>query len=200
MGQLIEIRNLKKMFNKEVLFDNFNLTIYENEILILMGPSGIGKSTLLNIIGQLDDDYTGTITYDRILFEGIQVPFPFVFQEFDSILPWKTVAENICLVRDGITEEELDLVLRMVSLYDHSNKYPVELSGGMKQRVEIARALICKSKLLLMDEPFGSLDQEMRRKLQDFVIELQRETGITIVMVTHDHDEAQRMGSRIVVI
>jgi len=200
MGQLIEIRNLKKMFNKEVLFDNFNLTIYEDEILVLMGPSGIGKSTLLNIIGQLDDDFTGTITYAPVLFEGIQVPFPFVFQDFDSILPWKTVEQNICLVKDGITVEELDHVLRMVSLEDHRNKYPAELSGGMKQRVGIGRALICKSRLLLMDEPFGSLDREMRRKLQDFVVELQKETGITIIMVTHDHDEAQRMGSRIVII
>lgn len=200
MGQLIDIRNLKKTFNKEVLFDNFNMTINEDEILILMGPSGIGKSTLLNIIGQLDDDYTGTVTYDPVLFEGIQIPFPFVFQEFDSILPWKTVEENICLVRDGITGEELDHVLRMVSLEEHRNKYPAELSGGMKQRVGIGRALICKSRLLLMDEPFGSLDREMRRKLQDFVVELQKETGITIVMVTHDHDEAQRMATRIVMI
>lgn len=200
MGQLIEIRNLKKMFDKEVLFDNFNMTIYEDEILVLMGPSGIGKSTLLNIIGQLDDDYTGTVTYDPVIFEGILVPFPFVFQEFDSIIPWKTVEENICLVRDEITGEELDRVLRMVSLDEHRNKYPAELSGGMKQRVGIGRALICKSKLLLMDEPFGSLDREMRRKLQDFVVELQKETGITIVMVTHDHDEAQRMATRIIMI
>lgn len=200
MGQLIEIRNLKKTFNKEVLFDNFNMTINEDEILVLMGPSGIGKSTLLNIIGQLDDDYTGTITYDPVLFEGIQVPFPFVFQEFDSILPWKTVEENIRLVRDGITTKELDHVLKMVSLDEHRNKYPAELSGGMKQRVGIGRALICKSRLLLMDEPFGSLDREMRRKLQDFVVELQKETGITIVMVTHDNDEAERMGTRIVII
>lgn len=200
MGKLIEIRNLKKTFNKEVLFDNFNMTINEDEILVLMGPSGIGKSTLLNIIGQLDDEYTGTITYDPVLFEGIQVPFPFVFQEFDSILPWKTVEENIRLVRDGITTEELDHVLKMVSLDEHRNKYPAELSGGMKQRVGIGRALICKSRLLLMDEPFGSLDREMRRKLQDFVVELQKETRLTIVMVTHDNDEAERMGSRIVII
>ena len=200
MGKLIEIRNLKKTFNKEVLFDNFNMTINEDEILVLMGPSGIGKSTLLNIIGQLDDDYTGTITYDPVLFEGIQVPFPFVFQEFDSILPWKTVEENIRLVRDGITTEELDQLLKMVSLDEHRNKYPAELSGGMKQRVGIGRALICKSRLLLMDEPFGSLDREMRRKLQDFVVELQKKTGITIVMVTHDDDEAERMGTRIVII
>jgi len=200
MGQLIEIRNLKKTFNNEVLFDNFNMMINENEILVLMGPSGIGKSTLLNIIGQLDDDYTGTVMYDPILFEGIQVPFPFIFQEFDSILPWKTVEENIRIVRDGITTEELDQVLKMVSLDEHRNKYPAELSGGMKQRVGIGRALICKSRILLMDEPFGSLDREMRRKLQDFVVELQKETGITIVMVTHDHDEAERMGTRIIMI
>jgi len=200
MGQLIEIRNLKKTFNNEVLFANFNMMINENEILVLMGPSGIGKSTLLNIIGQLDDDYTGTVMYDPILFEGIQVPFPFIFQEFDSILPWKTVEENIRIVRDGITTEELDQVLKMVSLDEHRNKYPAELSGGMKQRVGIGRALICKSRILLMDEPFGSLDREMRRKLQDFVVELQKETGITIVMVTHDHDEAERMGTRIIMI
>jgi len=197
---LIELKNIGKKYGEEVLFEKFNLTIYENEFLVIMGPSGRGKSTLLNMIGQLDDDFTGEIIYNPILFKNNAVPFPFVFQTFDTLLPWKTVEENIRLVNRKLSKSECDFILSSVSLKEDRFKYPPMLSGGMKQRVGIARALACHSKMMLMDEPFGSLDQKMREKLQNLIVTLQKQTGLTLVFVTHDVDEAEKIGTRRIVL
>jgi len=195
---LIKLERLKKSFGHEVIFEDFSLEVYENEILVIMGPSGAGKSTLLNVIGQLEPYDSGEIHYHPELFEGIKVPLPFVFQEFDTLLPWKTVEGNIRLVAKDLPEGELQTVLDTVALIEHRHKKPGALSGGMKQRVSIARALVCHSKILLMDEPFGSLDRDMRLKMQDFLLDLQGRTGLTIVLVTHDLEEAEKLGTRIV--
>jgi len=195
---MIEIKHLKKSFGREVIFEDLNLEVYDNEILVIMGPSGAGKSTLLNVIGQLEGFDSGEIHYHPDVFEGTKVPLPFVFQEFDTLLPWKTVEDNIRLVTDNLSEDALQAVLDTVALSEHRHKKPGVLSGGMKQRVGIARALVCHSKILLMDEPFGSLDWDMRLKMQDFLLALQRKTGLTIVLVTHDPEEAEKLGTRII--
>lgn len=195
---LIKLEHLKKSFGREVIFEDFSLEVYENEILVIMGPSGAGKSTLLNVIGQLEPYDSGEIHYHPELFEGTKVPLPFVFQEFDTLLPWKTVEGNIRLVAKDLPEGELQTVLDTVALSEHRHKKPGALSGGMKQRVGIARALVCHSKILLMDEPFGSLDRDMRLKMQDFLLDLQHRTGLTIVLVTHDLEEAEKLGTRII--
>lgn len=197
MKKLIEINNLSKYFGSEKVLEHLSLDIVENEILVIMGPSGVGKSTLLNIIGQLEPYDQGTIVYHPELTDHIDIPFPFVFQSSEGLLPWKTVSENIRLVNQRLTETELRNVLQKVSLENHRHKYPHELSGGMKQRVSIARALVCHSKILFMDEPFGSLDPAMREKLQDLILELQKNTGLTIVFVTHDSKEAQKLATRL---
>lgn len=195
---LIKLERLKKSFGRELIFEDFSLEVYDNEILVIMGPSGAGKSTLLNVIGQLEPYDSGEIHYHPELFEGTKVPLPFVFQEFDTLLPWKTVEGNIRLVAKDLSETELQAVLDTVALSEHRHKKPSALSGGMKQRVGIARALVCHSKILLMDEPFGSLDRDMRLKMQDFLLDLQARTGLTIVLVTHDLEEAEKLGTRIV--
>ena len=195
---MIDIKHLKKSFGLELIFEDFNLEVYENEILVIMGTSGAGKSTLLNVIGQLESYDSGEIHYHHELFEGTKVPLPFVFQEFETLLPWKTVEDNIRLVAENLSESALQEVLDTVALSEHRRKKPGALSGGMKQRVGIARALVCHSKILLMDEPFGSLDREMRLKMQDFLLALQRKTGLTIVLVTHDPEEAEKLATRIV--
>jgi len=163
-----------------------------------MGPSGIGKSTLLNIIGGLDKDFEGTISYDPKVFDGIDVPFPFVFQESESLLPWKTVEDNVRIAGKSLTQEEIDEALKSVGLYDHRRKKPSELSGGMKQRVSLARALVCRSRVMLLDEPFASLDPDMRSRLQELVRDLSRSKGIAMLIVTHDRSEAEAMADRIV--
>lgn len=198
--KLIEVRNLSKSFGDENLLKDFSLDIGEGEIVAVMGPSGIGKSTLLNIIGGLDKEYEGTISYDPRVFEGIDVPFPFVFQESESLLPWKTVEDNVRIAGKRLTQEEIDEALKSVGLHEHRRKKPRELSGGMKQRVSLARALVCRSRVMLLDEPFASLDPDMRLRLQELVRDLSRTKGIAMLIVTHDRSEAEAMADRIVVI
>lgn len=198
MKPLIKVVELGKKYGNIDVFKALTFNIYENELLVIMGASGAGKSTLLNILGGLDSDYEGEIIYSDDVFSKIEVPLPFVFQEFESLLPWKTVEENIKLVKKHVSEAEVENVLREVELLDHRDKYPDALSGGMKQRVGIARALICHSKVLFMDEPFGSLDSELRRKLQDLILRIKAERDMTILFVTHDADEGKRIGSRII--
>jgi ABC-type nitrate/sulfonate/bicarbonate transport system ATPase subunit len=198
--KLIEVKGLTKSFGSETLLKDFSLDIGEGEIVAVMGPSGIGKSTLLNIIGGLDKVYEGSISYDPKVFDGIEVPFPFVFQESESLLPWKTVEDNVRIAGKRLTQEEINEALKSVGLYEHRQKKPTELSGGMKQRVSLARALVCRSRVLLLDEPFASLDSEMRTKLQLLVKDLCRSKGITVIMVTHDRSEAEAMADRIVFI
>lgn len=200
MKPLITITGLGKIFDGKYVIKDFDLVLYENEIVVIMGQSGIGKSTLLNIIGQLEPYDAGAIKYDESVFKGIDIPFPFVFQEMDTLLPWKTVRQNITLVNPKASMAKLDELIENVELTEHQEKYPHELSGGMKQRVGIARALICASKILLMDEPFGSLNREMRLKLQDFLLDIQKKYALSIIFVTHDEEEAKRIGNRILTI
>lgn len=200
MKALITATGIGKKFDDMFVIKDFNLVLYENEIVVIMGRSGIGKSTLLNILGNLEPYDEGEITYDKSVFEDIDVPFPFVFQEMDSLLTWKTVRQNISLVNPKASDEFLNELIGTVGLTDHYSKYPHELSGGMKQRVGIARALICASKVLLMDEPFGSLDRDMRLKLQDFLLKIQKKYKLSIIFVTHDEEEAKRIGHRILTI
>lgn len=198
MKPIIQVDKVSKIFSGKTIFHEVSFDVFAGEILVLMGDSGIGKSTMLNLIGQLDRNFEGKIVYDECVFDGNQIPFPFVFQESDSLLPWKTVEDNVRLVQGDILEDALDEILGLVSLDAHRYKKPHELSGGMKQRVGIARALVCHSKVLLMDEPFSSLDSNLRRKLQDLIIDIKNKRGLTIIFVTHDHEEAKRIGDRIV--
>ena len=198
MKSIIQVENVSKIFGGKRIFSEISFEVYSDEILVLMGESGVGKSTMLNLIGQLDRDYEGRIVYDESVFGGNQIPFPFVFQESESLLPWKNVEDNIRLVQSDLSKEALDEILTIVSLDAHRYKKPHELSGGMKQRVGIARALVCHSKVMLMDEPFSSLDANLRRKLQDLIIEIKNKRSLTVIFVTHDLDEAKRIGDRII--
>ena len=198
MKSIVQIENLSKYYAGKRVLNNVSFNVFEDEILVIMGPSGVGKSTLLNLIGQLDSKYEGRIAYDPVVFEGHQVPFPFVFQASESLLPWLNVEDNIKLVKKDLSEEALNDVLAQVELLEHRTKMPHALSGGMKQRVGIARALVCHSKLLLMDEPFSSLDADLRKKLQDLMIQIKKERLLTIIFVTHDIEEANRIGTRII--
>jgi len=195
---IIRVEKVSKKFAGKTIFHEVSFDVYAGEILVLMGASGVGKSTLLNLIGQLDSDFEGSIKYDESVFEGNQIPFPFVFQESESLLPWKTVEDNIRLVKGDFQKDSLDEILHLVSLESHRYKMPHELSGGMKQRVGIARALVCHSKVLLMDEPFSSLDLGLRTKLQDLIIDIKKQRGLTVIFVTHDLEEAKRIGDRVI--
>jgi nitrate/nitrite transport system ATP-binding protein len=211
-NDFLVIENLEKSYptatgDSFVVLENVNLTLKENEFVALIGHSGCGKSTLLKMVAGLERPTAGLIT-----LEGKEVRKPgadrmMVFQHY-GLLPWLTVRENIRLavdeVLDGLSHaEKKELVnqhLAMVNLTAAANKYPDEISGGMKQRVGIARALAIRPKLLLMDEPFGALDALTRGKLQRQVLDIWENNRQTVLMVTHDVDEALYMSDRIVML
>ena len=188
-----------------VALQGINLDIAAGEFVSLIGHSGCGKSTLLNLLAGLDQASEG-----GILMNGRQVTDPgpdrmVVFQNY-SLLPWLTVRQNIALAVNTVypsqsNQERREIVernIQTVNLSAAANKFPAELSGGMKQRVAIARALAIRPKLLLLDEPFGALDALTRGNLQQQLMQICQESGLTTVMVTHDVDEALLLSDRVV--
>lgn len=206
----LEIENLVKSYptpdkGKFVVLNNINLTIGEDEYISVIGHSGCGKSTLLKIIGGFEKATSGSVR-----LEGKEIRKPgaermMVFQNY-SLLPWLTVRENIRLAVDEVLKnanraEKISIVnehLAMVNLTAAADKYPDEISGGMKQRVGIARALAIRPKMLLMDEPFGALDALTRGKLQRQVLDIWEHHRQAVMMITHDVDEAIYMSDRII--
>ena len=206
----LEVENLVKSYPTQdkgefTVLDNVNLTIGEDEYISVIGHSGCGKSTLLKIIGGFEKATSGSIR-----LEGKEIRKPgadrmMVFQNY-SLLPWLTVRENIRLAVDEVLKnanraEKISIVnehLAMVNLTAAADKYPDEISGGMKQRVGIARALAIRPKMLLMDEPFGALDALTRGKLQRQVLDIWEHHRQAVMMITHDVDEAIYMSDRII--
>jgi nitrate/nitrite transport system ATP-binding protein len=204
------VENLVKAYprpdgSSSVVLDGVNLTIGEDEYISIIGHSGCGKSTLLKIVAGLDSATSGSVR-----LEGREIRKPgsermMVFQHY-SLLPWLTVRENIRLAVDEVLKtatraEKISIVnehLSMVNLMAAADKYPDEISGGMKQRVGIARALATRPKVLLMDEPFGALDALTRGKLQRQVLDIWESHRQAVMMITHDVDEALYMSDRIV--
>ena len=181
--------------------EDINLTIEEGSFISIIGGSGCGKSTLLRIIGGLEKDFEG-----EVLVDGKPVSKPsrdkgFIFQDH-RLLPWLTVKENIRFsLPDSKKKEEILIKenLALVGLSDFENSYPGQLSGGMAQRVSIARALANKLRILLLDEPFGALDAITKMNLQEELLKIWKKEKITMIIVTHDIDEAIYLGSQVVV-
>ncbi|NPV62276.1 MAG: ABC transporter ATP-binding protein [Methanotrichaceae archaeon] len=205
---LLEIKNVGKLFqvdgqDMEALQD-INLSIRDHEFVCFIGPSGCGKTTLLRIIAGLDDPSSGSVYLDGDLIMGPGPERGMVFQEY-SLFPWRTVIDNIAfgLELKGVNKKERlersKQYLKMVGLERFSDRYPHELSGGMKQRVAIARALVNDPKALLMDEPFGALDAQTRNIMQSELLRIWEEERSTVVFVTHSVDEAIYLADRIVI-
>lgn len=210
MSDLLEIKGLSHSFlvdhHELLVLDQIDLTVKEGEFLTLIGPSGCGKSTFLKLI-------TGFIKPERgqILLKNEQITGPdanriIVFQDFNQLFPWKTVLQNVLFPLEvkklGTSKERLQLArryLNRVQLADFLDFYPHQLSGGMKQRVALARALVAGPEILLMDEPFGSLDSQTRGALQNLLLEIWQELKSTVIFVTHDVREALALADRIVV-
>ncbi len=185
--------------------DDVSLSVRQGEFLAVIGPSGCGKSTLFNIVGGLLGDYEGEVT---VAGERITGPHPsvgMVFQE-ESTFPWRTVVENVAfpLEIEGMNEGASATTRRaisssMVGLDGFENRYPNELSGGMRQRVSLARTLASEPKILLMDEPFAALDEQTRLLLGDKVLQIQQELKQTTLLITHNITEAVQLSDRIMV-
>ena len=198
MNSIITIRELSKQYGDERVLEQLSFDVLQGEILVILGASGVGKTTLLNVLSKQLEDFEGQVDYDPIVFDTIDVPLPIVFQDFEQLLPWYSVKKNILLPysRNEFTKTDLE-VLAFIGLEDHLHKRPSQLSGGMKQRAAIARALLSDSEIIFMDEPFGSLDIERREQLQTLILEINKKYGKTIVFITHDREEANKIADRI---
>jgi NitT/TauT family transport system ATP-binding protein len=208
---VLDVENISKTFmtekSKILVLDNVSFSVGKDEFLCLVGPSGCGKSTMLRIIAGLEQSDCG-----KILFHGKQITKPnpklaMVFQLF-GLLPWKSALENVELPLEvlGVKKEErahtAEEYLNMVGLEGFENTYPHDLSGGMKQRVGIARALALKPEVLLMDEPFSSLDEITAKTLRELVLNIWRNPALptnTFIMVSHNVEEAVFMADRVIV-
>ncbi len=184
--------------------DNVSLSVAEGEFMAVIGPSGCGKSTLFNIIGDLLDGYEGQVTVAGERLSGPHAAIGMVFQE-ESTFPWRTVVENVAFpleiagMRKAQRFDQAKHFIRLVGLDGFENRYPSELSGGMRQRVAIARTLASRPKILLMDEPFAALDEQTRLLLGDKVLQIQQELKQTTLLITHNITEAVQLADRILV-
>ncbi len=210
MADYLAIDHLGKEFTAHgrAACKDISFTLGQKEFLALIGPSGCGKSTLLHIAAGLSQPTSGSV---RLKGEAVTAPRPemmYVFQQYTkSIFPWKTVLQNVSLglkYRPGVSRDEAESTareqLRVVGLAPFADYYPYQLSGGMQQRVAIARALARRPEILLMDEPFSALDAMMRVELQDLLLKLWQDYGLTILFVTHDLDEALYVAQRVVML
>jgi NitT/TauT family transport system ATP-binding protein len=210
----IEVRGVQKIYRVKrengggyddfVVLKDINLDVYAGEFLTLVGPSGCGKSTMLDLLAGLIPNSGGEIRIDGRVIEGPAMDRGFVMQAY-ALFPWLTVQANVefGLTIKKVPKAERKIIsahyLELVGLTNFANRYPHELSGGMKQRVAIARALAFDPEVLLMDEPFAALDAQTRETLQDELLEIWEKTGKTIVFVTHAIDEAVYLADRIAV-
>ena len=184
--------------------DNVSFKVRPGEFLSVIGPSGCGKSTVFNIIGGLLGGYEGRVVVDGMTVAGTHPAIGMVFQE-ESTFPWRTVIDNVAFPLElvgmpkAIRAERSRHFIKMVGLDGFENRYPGELSGGMRQRVSLARTLASEPKILLMDEPFAALDEQTRLLLGDKVLHIQQQLKQTTLLITHNITEAVQMSDRILV-
>ena len=205
--KLIDLQNISKSYDGQMVLDELNLYIRENEFLTILGPSGCGKTTTLRIIGGFETPDTGTVYFDGKDITNLP-PYKrqlnTVFQKY-ALFTHMTIAENIAFglklknKTKSYINDKIKYALKLVNLDGFENRMPDSLSGGQQQRVAIARAIVNEPKLLLLDEPLGALDLKLRQDMQYELIRLKNELGITFIYVTHDQEEALTMSDTIVV-
>ena len=207
---MLAVRNVRKLYGddarRELALDGIDLEVCDGEFLCLLGPSGCGKSTLLNILAGFEEATSGAVEFDGTPIRGAGKERVMFFQDAGAaLLPWLSAEENVrfALRVRKVPKSQwpaiIDKYLAMVDLAEHRQKFPAQLSGGMRQRLQIARALAAEPKVLLMDEPFGALDALTRRRMHGFLLDIWQRTGKTIVFVTHDIAEAVTLADRICV-
>lgn len=204
----LQVKNLSRIYEGNngpvVALQDVNLTVEESEFVMIVGPSGCGKTTLINIIGGLDEATSGEVLLDGKPVNAPGVDRGMVFQGY-SLFPWLNVQKNIefGLKMKGVPAAEradqAKKYIELVGLKGFETALPKQLSGGMKQRVAIARTLANEPEVLLMDEPFGALDAQTRVVMQELLADISRRTGTTILFITHDIDEAVLLGERVYV-
>ena len=206
-NKLIDIIDITKSYDENVILDKLNLYIRENEFLTLLGPSGCGKTTLLRILGGFETPDSGNIIFDGKNINSLppnRRQLNTVFQKY-ALFSHMSIAENIAFglrikgKSKGYIRDKIHYALKLVNLEGYGDRSPDSLSGGQQQRIAIARAIVNEPKVLLLDEPLGALDLKLRQDMQYELIRLKNELGITFVYVTHDQEEALTMSDTIVV-
>ncbi|AKD38435.1 putrescine/spermidine ABC transporter ATPase protein [Pasteurella multocida subsp. multocida OH4807] len=205
---IIELRSITKSYGNKTIIENFNLTINNGEFLTILGPSGCGKTTVLRLLAGLEELDSGHIILDGEDITDVpaeQRHVNTVFQSY-ALFPHMTIFENVAfgLRMQKVPNEEIKPrvleALRMVQLEEYADSKPAQLSGGQQQRIAIARAVVNKPKVLLLDESLSALDYKLRKQMQNELKALQRKLGITFIFVTHDQEEALTMSDRIIVL
>lgn len=196
--------NKKSSEESRVVLRNIDITVKPGELVAILGTSGCGKSTLLRIAAGLDTGYSGNVSIDGTPVEGIDARCACAFQE-PRLLPWRTVAGNVALglphgTDKAVGEERVSQLLDLVGLSASAQHRPREISGGMAQRASLARALAREPGVLLLDEPFGALDALTRMKMQDLLLDIHEAAPTTVLLVTHDVDEALQLADRIILL
>ena len=198
MEKIISIENINKSYGDNIIFNDFKINFYENKVNCILGKSGSGKTTLLNII-------SGITQNDTSNFKGIDnLGISYIFQD-DRLIDWLTVEDNIKLVvkkyyDEKETNELCEKYLKLVDIYEYKEYYPQMLSGGIRQRVNIARAFIYPSKLIMMDEPFKSIDIKNKLMIMENFKNILEKDNRTVLFVTHDIDEALYLGDKVFVL
>lgn len=209
---ILAVDSLRKVYNRgraneRLAIDSVTFSVRQGEFMCVVGPSGCGKTTLLRSISGLARPTEGTVTFEGQALTAVPAQLGVVFQDYArSLYPWFTNHDNVALplkargMNKADRAARVEEVLESVGLGHVGKQYPWQLSGGMQQRVAIARALSYKPELLLMDEPFASVDAQTRFDLEDLILRVRQEFGVTVVLVTHDIDEAIYLSDRIVVL
>ena len=200
----LEVSRLSFSYDNKKLFENLDFSIKEGEFVSLLGPSGCGKSTILKLLTGVIQAETGRITVDGQPVTGLSEHFAYMPQN-DLLFPWKTILDNVCLYGQihGSMEEmrrEASKNFPAFGLEGYETKYPSSLSGGMRQRAAFLRTALCKADILLLDEPFGALDVITRGDMQDWLISMRARLNRTVLLVTHDMDEALYLSDRILIL
>jgi sulfonate transport system ATP-binding protein len=201
---MLEVRGVTRRFGDFIALSDMNLSVGEGEFVAIVGASGCGKTTLLRLIAGLDQDYAGTIDLRGQRIMGTSLERGIVFQE-PRLLPWLTLWENVAVALDNapysatVKKEVIAAQIALVGLTGFEKAYPAALSGGMAQRAAIARALVGRPSILLLDEPLGALDAITRMRLQEELSRIWRHEGVSMILVTHDVEEAVFLSQKIVV-
>ena len=208
MEKFLELTNISKSYGSDKVLDNINFKIKNNEFFTILGSSGSGKSTIIRMIGGFIQPSSGKIIFENKIINDQPIferPFNTVFQDY-ALFPNMNVFNNVGFglkiknVNKNVIKEKVFEVLSIVGLESFANRMPQELSGGQQQRVALARTIICEPKIILLDEPLGALDAELRKQMQLFLKEIQKKINIAFIFITHDQEEAIFLSDRIAVL
>ncbi|HHU17383.1 MAG: ABC transporter ATP-binding protein [Anaerovoracaceae bacterium] len=200
----LKVENLSCSYNGELVLNQLNMSVKDREFVSILGPSGCGKSTLLNILAGVLAPDEGSVYVDGVKINGLSPHFAYMPQQ-DLLMPWKTILENVTIYgaihhNKKMVKKQAISNFKKFGLSGYENRYPKELSGGMRQRAAFLRTALCGADIMLLDEPFGALDVITRGVMQDWLQDIRSDLNRTAILVTHDIDEAIYLSDRVLIL